>query len=53
VDGSHTGRFLKEVLAGRTAGTARPKGEPPPTGPRARAGKNGTRTVRARSAARS
>ncbi|HWH28935.1 MAG TPA: excinuclease ABC subunit UvrA, partial [Mycobacteriales bacterium] len=52
---SHTGRFLKEILAGRTAGTARPEGEPPPTGPRARsaakAPRTGTRTVRAKASA--
>jgi excinuclease ABC subunit A len=57
VEASHTGRFLAEVLAGRTAGTARPAGEPAPTGPRARvsngpAGKGvGGRTVRARASA--
>jgi excinuclease ABC subunit A len=52
VEASHTGRFLAEILAGRTAGTARPKGEPAPTGPRARAatGRSGTRTVRAKAA---
>jgi excinuclease ABC subunit A len=51
VEDSHTGRFLKEVLAGRTAGTARPKGEPPPTGPRAGttpANGGRVRTVRAK-----
>jgi excinuclease ABC subunit A len=58
VEASHTGRFLKEVLAGRTAGTARPEGEPPPTGPRARAAapvkgaRGGARTVRAKASAR-
>jgi excinuclease ABC subunit A len=47
VEASHTGRFLKEILAGRTAGTASPKGEPAPKGPRAA----GKRVVRARASA--
>ncbi|HVM28479.1 MAG TPA: excinuclease ABC subunit A, partial [Mycobacteriales bacterium] len=57
VEASHTGRFLKEVLAGRTAGTARPAGEPAPTGPRVRAEskaatkKAAGRTVRAKASA--
>ncbi|MFP5220393.1 MAG: excinuclease ABC subunit UvrA, partial [Actinomycetes bacterium] len=47
---SHTGRFLKEILAGRTAGTAQPPGAPPAHGPRAKR-PGGGRTVRAKASA--